>query len=77
MNGKRKPGLYFAHAEDNLKVRDWRVFECTFSLDACPNVVSNDSEIGYRRSFSDSVEAQANTTFNFFTLFMVKLFETR
>ena len=36
MNGKQRPGWYFAHAQDDLNLRILRMFEGTFSLDAAP-----------------------------------------
>ena len=34
MNGKQRPGCYFAHAQDDLNLSIWRMFEGLFSLDA-------------------------------------------
>ena len=34
MNGEQRPGWYFGHAQDDLKLRILRVFEGNFSLNA-------------------------------------------
>ena len=37
-NWEQMPGLYIAHAQDDLYMRILRMFEGTFSLDAIQNV---------------------------------------
>ena len=41
MNGEQRPGLFFAHAQDGLNLRNLLVFLGTFSLDEVQRCLDN------------------------------------